>query len=43
MLRPAEHSGLEEGAIDDQLPATLEQIEQADLALGSLEFVHVGV
>src|SRR5712671_328674 len=40
---PAEHSGLEEGAIDDQLTAALEQIEQAYLALGSVElvlFVH---
>jgi hypothetical protein len=25
VLRPAEHSGLEEGAVDDQLPAALEQ------------------
>jgi hypothetical protein len=28
MLRPAEHPGLEEGAIDDQLTAAFEQIEQ---------------
>src|ERR1700728_3022663 len=39
VLGPAEHSGLEEGAIDDQLTATLEQIEQAYLAVGSLELV----
>src|SRR6202041_1766828 len=39
MLWPAEHPGLEEGAIDDQLPAALEQIEQADLTLGSVELV----
>src|ERR1035438_6971192 len=39
MLRPAEHTGLEEGAIDDQLPATLKQIEQAYLAVGSVETV----
>src|SRR5215471_8545499 len=41
VLRPAEHSGLEEGAIDDQLPTALEQIEQANLALGPLEFVRL--
>ena len=29
VLGPAEHSGLEKGAIDDQLTAALEQIEQA--------------
>src|SRR5262249_31279908 len=34
VLGPAEHPGLEEGAIDDQLPAALEQVEQANLALG---------
>src|SRR5271169_595554 len=39
VLRPAEYSGLEEGAIDDQLTAALEQIEQAYLALGSIELV----
>src|SRR5205823_864401 len=39
VLGPAEHPGLEEGAIDDQLTAALEQIEQANLALGSLELV----
>src|SRR5260370_11198611 len=38
---PAEHPGLEEGAIDDQLPAALEQVEQASLALGPLEFVRL--
>src|SRR6267154_75936 len=37
--RGAEHSGFEEGAIDDQLTAALEQIEQAYLALGSVELV----
>src|ERR1700688_907555 len=36
---PAEHPGLEECAIDDQLTAALEQIEQAYLALGSVELV----
>ena len=39
MLGPAEHSGLEKGAIDDQLPTALEQVEQANLALGPIEFV----
>src|ERR1700741_3783438 len=39
LLRPAEHPGLEEGAIDDQLPPALEQIEQADLSLRPLEHV----
>src|SRR5438128_731101 len=29
MLGPAEHSRLEEGAVDDQLLAALEQVEQA--------------
>src|SRR5580693_8716355 len=39
VLGPAEHPRLEEGAIDDQLGAALEQIEQAYLALGSVELV----
>ena len=39
MLGPAEHTGLEEGAIDDQLRAALEQVEQANLALGPVELV----
>ena len=37
MLGPTEHAGLEEGAIDDQLPTALEQIEQAGLAIWPLE------
>src|SRR5712691_5929355 len=41
VLGPAEHPGLEEGAIDDQLTAALEQIEQAYLALGSIELVRL--
>jgi hypothetical protein len=41
VVGPAEHSRLEEGAIDDQLPAALEQVEQANLALGALEFVRL--
>src|SRR5271166_2626579 len=39
MIGPAEDSGLEEGAIHDQLPAAFEQVEQADLTLGSFELV----
>src|SRR4029453_19315947 len=39
VLGPAEHPGLEEGAIDDQLPAALEQVEQAHLTLGPVELV----
>src|SRR5882724_7983043 len=39
VLGPAEDPGLEEGAIDDQLTAALEQIEQAYLALGPVELV----
>src|SRR5215472_3633528 len=39
MVGPAEHAGLKEGAIEDQLSAALEQIEQAYLALGPIEFV----
>ena len=41
MLRPAVHAGLEEGAIDDQLTAALEQVEQARFALGPVE--HIGL
>jgi hypothetical protein len=37
MLGPAEHSRLEEGAVDDQLMAAVEQVEQALFALRSLE------
>src|SRR6266446_4895658 len=39
MLGPAEDARLEEGAVDDQLTAALEQIEQAYLAFGSVELV----
>src|SRR5438552_338271 len=39
VLGPAEHPGLEEGAIDDQLPAALEQVKQANLTLGPVELV----
>src|SRR5580698_1601714 len=37
MLRPAVHAGLEEGAVDDQLTASLEQVEQARFALGPVK------
>src|SRR5262249_1608387 len=39
VLGPAEPPGLEEGAIDDQLPAALEQVEQANPTLGSFKLV----
>src|SRR5262245_41482663 len=39
MLRPSPHPGLEESAIDNQLTAALEQIEQAQLPLGAVEHV----
>ena len=39
VVGPAEHAGLEEGAIDDQLTAALEQVEQAHPAPRALERV----
>jgi hypothetical protein len=39
VVGPAEHAGLEEGAVDDQLLTALEQIEQACLALRPVERV----
>ena len=39
VLRPAKHSRLKEGPIEDQLRAALEQIEQANLAVRPLELV----
>jgi hypothetical protein len=39
MLRPAEHAGLEERTVNDQLRAALEQIEEAYLALRPVELV----
>ena len=39
MIGPAVHAGFEEGAVDDQLTAALEQVEQARFALGSVELV----
>src|SRR5438105_9911216 len=39
MLGPAFHAGLEERAVDDQLTAALEQVEQASFALGSVELI----
>src|SRR5436189_5695540 len=39
MLGPAFHAGLEEGAVDDQLTAAVEQVEQARLAPGPVELV----
>ena len=34
MIGPTEHAGLEEGSVDDQLTAAVEQVEQTHLALG---------
>src|SRR3984957_12488074 len=39
VLGPAEYTGFEEGAVDDQLMTPLEQIEQVHLALGPVELV----
>src|SRR5207248_10856387 len=39
MLGPPFHAGFEERAVDDQLTAALEQVEQAHFALGSVELV----
>ena len=39
MVGPAEDAGLEEGAVDDQLTAALEEVEQARFAPGAFEFV----
>src|SRR5579862_6583748 len=39
VLGPTEHTWLEEGAINDQLPAALKQVEQASLTLGPFELV----
>src|SRR6516165_4563701 len=39
VVGPAEDAGLEEGTVDNQLAAALEQIEQAYLALGPVELV----
>jgi len=41
MLGPSEHPWLEEGAVDNQLSATLEQVEQAHLALRPVESVRL--
>jgi hypothetical protein len=39
VLGPSVHAGLEEGAVDDQLAAPLEQVEQAGRAVRALEAV----
>ena len=41
MLRPAVHAGLEEGAVDDQLTAAVEQVDQARFAVGPLECIRL--
>src|SRR3974377_1321462 len=39
VVGPAEYTGLEERAIKNQLPTTLEQVEQTDFARGPFELV----
>ncbi len=39
VVGPAEDAGLEEGAVDDELTAALEEVEQARFALGAFELV----
>src|SRR5262249_23637854 len=39
MFRPTENAWLEEGAVNDQLTAALEQVEQTRLPVGSVELV----
>jgi hypothetical protein len=41
VVRPPEYSGIEEGAVEDQLRASLEKIEQANLTLGPIELVFI--
>ena len=41
MFGPAVHAGLEEGAVDDQLTAAVEQAGQALLTVGPLELVRL--
>src|SRR5688572_31971488 len=41
MVGPAFHAGLEKRAVDDQLPAALEQVEQACFAAGTIERVFL--
>src|SRR4030095_14701553 len=41
MFAPAEHPGLEEGAVDDQLTTTVEEVEQACLPLRPVELVRL--
>src|SRR5258707_4798425 len=39
MFGPANHAGLEKGAVDDQLTTAVEEVEQTRLAFGPFEFV----
>ena len=39
MLGPTEHAGLEEGAVNDELSAPVEQVKQARLALRPVKHV----
>src|SRR6516164_5127312 len=40
MFRPPVHAGIEEGAVNDQLAAAVEQVEQARFAPGPVELVR---
>src|SRR6266542_4318267 len=39
MLGPAFHAGLEEGAVNDQLTAAIEEVEQTRFAIGPVELI----
>src|SRR5689334_13792570 len=39
MLGPAEHAGFEEGAVDNELTAAIEQVEQTHLTFRPVELV----
>src|ERR1700751_3171831 len=41
MVGPAEDAGFEEGAVDDQLAAALEEVEEAGFAVGAVELVQL--
>ena len=41
MFGPAVHTGLEKGAVDDQLTTAVEQVKQARLAFRSVELVRL--
>src|SRR5437868_10995959 len=39
MIGPSEHSGLKERTIEDQLPAALEKVDEANLTVWALELI----